>query len=231
MADTTAATRLVEIADPALPSRTSPIEEKSTAEKVKAALLLLAIGVALCAASLWLWRSGHSFYGFVAGAIGLFGVVAAFSGSTLQAACPYCATSIGTILDRTQGRQIRCENCSEYSVVNAGLLRPLDPATKSDTPKFESPVFRNGAWPKACAACGEAPVRFDDLSKTSVGLAPALMGHLQIVRGAVKGIPYCAEHHDQLSLSVGIDKKLYLRWTSLRMMRRYLAANLRRATY
>jgi hypothetical protein len=125
-----------------------------------------------------LWNRG--------GAIGLFALVAAFSGSLLRATCPYCAANIATILNRAEGRQVRCENCSEYSTVNASLLRPLDPATTSDTPKFESPIFRNGAWPNACVACGEVPVRVDDLSKTTVGVLPAVMGHLQIVRGSVE---------------------------------------------
>jgi hypothetical protein len=52
-----------------------------------------------------------------------------------------------------------------------------------------------------------------------------LVGHLQVIRGSVKGIPYCDKHRDKLALKVGSDKKLLLQWTSLRMMRRYLAAN------
>jgi hypothetical protein len=41
-----------------------------------------------------------------------------------------------------------------------------------------------------------------------VGLAPALLGHLQVVRGSVSGIPYCDTHRERLSLKIGIDKKL-----------------------
>jgi len=47
----------------------------------------------------------------------------------------------------------------------------------------------------------------------------------------VSGIPYCSKHRDVLALKVDMDKKLYLAWTSLRMMRRYLAANLKRPVY
>jgi hypothetical protein len=228
MAEPTVLSGLVEIADPPVPRSSSPIEEKSAIEKLKTSLLALLIGLVLCSASWWLWRYGYRFYGIVAGAIGLFGIVAAFGGSLLRAACPYCRAKIDTILNRDEGRQVRCDKCSEYSTVKAGLLRPLDPATRSDVPKFESPIFRDAAWPKACVACGDVPVRVDDLSKTTVGVLPALMGHLQIVRGSVSGIPYCGKHRDQVSLKIGIDKKLSLCWTSLRMMRRYLAANRKR---
>jgi hypothetical protein len=51
---------------------------------------------------------------------------------------------------------------------------------------------------------------------------PALMGHLQMVRGSISGIPYCDRHRDKMSLKVGSDKKLFLCWGSLRVMRRYL---------
>ena len=47
----------------------------------------------------------------------------------------------------------------------------------------------------------------------------------------MSGIPYCDKHRDTLALRVGSDKKLFLRWTSLRMMRRYLAANRGRQAY
>jgi hypothetical protein len=74
-------------------------------------------------------------------------------------------------------------------------------------------------------------VRLDDLSKTTVGAAHALLGRVAIVRGSVSGIPYCEKHRDKLALKIGVDKKLILCWTSLRMMRRYLAANRSRQAY
>jgi hypothetical protein len=57
------------------------------------------------------------------------------------------------------------------------------------------------------------------------------MGHLQIVRGSISGIPYCDIHRDKMSLNVGSDEKLFLWSSSLRMMRRYLAANRNRQVY
>jgi hypothetical protein len=39
------------------------------------------------------------------------------------------------------------------------------------------------------------------------------------------------KRRDKLALKVGSDQKLLLRWTSLRMMRRYLAANRNRPAF
>jgi hypothetical protein len=230
MASPATAPQLVEIADPPVPSRATPIQERSALEKARNFALMLGIGIALCAASWWLLHHGVVFYGMVAGAIGLFCVIGAFFGSNLKASCPYCNGAMD-VLDRKEGRRVRCEKCNEYSTVNAGLLRPIDPATTSETPEFESPVFRGAVWPNGCVACGAPPARFDDLSKTSLGGGAALLGALQVVRGSVKGIPYCDQHREKLSLKVTGDKKMYFRWVSLRMMRRYVAANKNRQPY
>jgi hypothetical protein len=219
-----AAANLVEVDDPPLPSHSGPIQSRSAGEKAKNFSISLLMAIAFGSASWWLLHHGFTFYAISAGLVGLFAGVAAFFGSCEKAACPFCGATVD-VLDRTEGRKIRCEKCSEYSTVNAGIIRPLDPVTNSAKPEFESPAFRNGIWPKGCVACGAPPVRLDDLSTTSVGGAALLVGALHIMRGAVKGVPYCAQHRDQLALKVSSDKKLILRWTSLRMMRRYLAVN------
>jgi hypothetical protein len=231
MASSAPASHLVEIADPPVPSRSYPVVDKAPAEKLQTFAMCLGIAVGSGAASWFLLQLGYRFYGFGAGAVGVFAVIAAFGGSTLKSTCPYCASGIDSILNREEGRQVQCEKCFEYSTVNVGILRPLDPSTKSERPKFESPVYKKAVWPNACVACGEPPVRCDDLSKTTVGAIPALMGHLQIIRGSVSGIPYCDKHRDKMALKVGSDKKLLLQWTSLRMMRRYLAANRSQPVY
>jgi hypothetical protein len=234
MASPAAATHLVEIADPPVPRRTSPVREMSTEEKLKITALLVAVGAGLCVGSWWLFHHDATFWGIVAGAFGLLFCVAGLGSKNLKAACPYCGGKIDTIArkDRGEGTHVHCERCYEYSTVHAGILSPLDPAKVSETPKFESPVFQNSVWPKGCVACGEAPVRFDDLSKTTVGAVPALMGRLQVMRGSVSGIPYCDKHKDKISLKMSsTDKKLIMCWTSLRMMRKYLAANRNRPVY
>jgi hypothetical protein len=230
MASPATAPQLVEVADPPVPSRTTPIQERSAFEKARNFVLMEAAGVAFCALSWWLLHHGVTFFGISAGAIGLFCVAGAFFGSAKKASCPYCNGALD-VLDLKEGRRVRCEKCNEYSTVNAGLLRPLDPATTSETPEFESPMFRSAVWPNGCVACGAPPVRFDDLSKTSLGGGAALLGAVQVLRGSVKGIPYCDKHREKLGLKVTGEKKMYFRWSSLRMMRRYVAANKGRAAY
>ena len=230
MASPAAAPQLVEVADPPVPSRTTPIQERSAFEKVRTFALMLASGAVLCAVSWWLLHHSFIFYGISAGAIGLFCAIGAFFGSTKKSSCPYCGSAVD-VLDCKEGRRVRCEKCNEYSTVNASLLRPLDPATTSETQEFESPVFRGDVWPNACVACGAPPVRFDDLSKTSLGGGAALLGAMQVLRGSVKGIPYCDKHREKLGLKLTGEKKMYFRWSSLRMMRRYVAVNRTRQPY
>ena len=211
----------------------TPVREMSTGEKLKLTAILVCAGLAGCALGWWLLHNGSPIRGTVIGLLGLFCVIAGFGPKSLTAACPYCGAKIDSISrkDRGDGEQVRCEKCSEYAVVNAALLRPLDPATTSEKPKFESPVFKNSVWPRGCVACGETPVRFDDLSKTSLNAPAAVLGVIRVARGSVTGVPYCDKHRDNISLKVNRDKKLIMSWTSLRMMRKYLAANRSRQTY
>jgi len=207
-----------------------PIVEHSAMQKIKNFVLMLGIGVVLCVVSWWLLHNGFLFYGISSGAIGLFCVIGSFFCSVKKSSCPYCGGALD-ILDLREGRRVRCEKCNEYSTVNVGLLKPLDPATISETMEFESPVFRSSLWPNGCVACGAQPVRFDDLAKTSLGGAAALLGHVQVLRGSVKGIPYCDKHKEKLGLKVTGEKKMFFRWSSLRMMRKYVAANRNQPTY
>lgn len=228
MASPAPAMNLVEVADPPLPTRMSPIREMAFAEKLKVTAMLVGAGLALCALGWWLFHNGMPIKGAIAGLFGLFCVIAGLGPKALVSSCPFCGTKIDTISrkDRGEGKHVRCEKCSEYSIANAGVLRPLDPkSVVSDKPEFESPVFRNGVWPKGCVLCGEPPVRFDDLSKTSLNASAAALGMVKIAWGSIKGVPYCDQHRDKMTLKIGSDKKMFLCWTSLRMMRRYLAAN------
>src|SRR5262245_18195076 len=96
--------------DPPLPSRSCPIEDKSLAQKAKATLTTLAIAAVLLPLAWWLWRHGFVFYAIVAGAVGAFAVVGSF-GSTLRSSCPFCRAEVDDILDRSEGRLVRCEAC------------------------------------------------------------------------------------------------------------------------
>lgn len=187
MASPAAVSYLVEIADPPVPSRTTAIQKKSLTENLKHIAYVLGLASILCIGSWLLLSYGYLLYGVASGGLGVLSIFAAFAGAKNKAACPYCGASIDIQSYHKEGTQIQCGKCHEYSQRNVSLLRPLDPATTSETPKFESPVFRNSLWPNACVACGEPPVRFDDLSKTTVGALPALVGHLQIIRGLGQG--------------------------------------------
>ena len=130
MASSAPASHLVEIADPPVSSRSYPVVDKAPAEKLKTFAMCLGIAVGSGAASWFLLQLGYRFYGFGAGAVGVFAVIAAFGGSTLKSTCPYCASGIDSILNREEGRQVQCGKCFEYSTVNVGILRPLAPFDK-----------------------------------------------------------------------------------------------------
>jgi hypothetical protein len=233
MASTAPASHLVEIADPPLPTRATAVTEMSSEEKLRATLLLAVVGLGLCGIAWAAFHSGYTFWGVVTGGLGALVVIAAFSTKGLQTSCPHCGAVITGIprKNQGQGRELHCKKCYEYSVVSGGKAKAMDPAAKSQTTKFISPVFKDSVWPKACVACGEPPVRLDDLSKKSVSLTPALLGRLRVMSGSVSGVPYCDKHRDQIDLQIGSDKKMTMRWDSLRMMRRYLAANRNRQTF
>jgi hypothetical protein len=231
MANSEGGVQLVDVSDPPVPGRSTPVVDKSLGVKLKEALRLIAVGLLLVGVSVGLWRWGFRIYPFVLGGFGVLCVVGGLSGSLRRADCPFCRGDVDAISGK-EGEFARCPVCSEYSVVNAGLLRPLDPSTTSPDPKFESPVYINMAWPRGCVECGEPPVKFADLSKINVGAAAAVVGVLSVARARVRGVPYCDKHKDAVALGLGVDNKtVYLKWRSLRMMRRYLVANRRRPVY
>jgi hypothetical protein len=116
-------------------------------------------------------------------------------------------------------------------VLSAGELGPLDPNTSSDTPRFESPLFENARWPKACVGCGAPPTRLDDVSGRTLSAGHLVLARVAVQSVRVHGIPYCEAHRNCVHAKVGQDRRVRLRWSSLRMMRRYLAANRSRAPH
>lgn len=214
--------------DPPLPHGRNLVGEMSIGKKLKIMGILLAAAVVCGGASWFLLGHGRYIWGTILGAVGLFCLVAGLGPKNWTAACPHCGADIDTIDagKAAEGKPVRCDGCSEYSTVTDGMLHALDPAaTSADKVAFESPAFRGGSWPDGCVACGAPPVRFEDVSKLSVGGPELLLGGVGVSRGSVKGVPYCGQHKDLLALKVDVDKKLRIRWASLRMMRRYLAAN------
>jgi hypothetical protein len=104
-------------------------------------------------------------------------------------------------------------------------VRAHDPKAVSEVPKFVSPVFDSGVWPKGCVACGEPPTRLDEVKTHSVSYGNLAFGRLWVTSGKAKGIPYCEKHRDAVALKIDQQKRVTLEWCSLPMMRRYMAVN------
>src|SRR5262249_21352945 len=149
--------RLVEAADAPLPSRATSLEalSKEEARKNTVILILLALGLG-CTGGV-LWHFGHTIWGGIAGGIGLLFAIVSLSPKALVAPCPYCSHRMGGQLESDETKELHCEKCFEYSILEGKTVRPLDPSTVSETPRFEAPVFQNLRWPKACVACGTPP--------------------------------------------------------------------------
>jgi len=162
---------------------------------------------------------------------GGFGVVAAFflamifSPAAKVAVCVYCGHRNTGALGDEESKELPCENCREYLLLHQGSVRALDPATVSKPPRFISPLFEGNVWPVGCVDCGAEAARYDELKSSSVNAVALATGRLRVMKGSAQGVPYCAQHKDGVTLSVGQDLTLELTWSSLRMMRRYLAQN------
>jgi hypothetical protein len=167
----------------------------------------------------------------IGGIFALFSVLMikeSFTSDVWVAACPYCAAVFETtqgLNPAKEGKIVQCKNCWEYSIYSGGRVRAHDPNSISEVPSFLSPVFEGGVWPKGCVACGEPPTRLDEVKARDVSYGMLAMGRLWVTSGKASGIPYCDRHKDAVSLKFDSQKRLQLEWCSLRMMRRYLAAN------
>ena len=227
------AAQLADIQDPPLPQRANSLVQMSSEEARKNTITVLGMSVVLLAGAAWLWQHGYGFWGVVAGVLGLILGISAFGAKSLMAPCPFCSHRIPGIAgkDKSEGSIIQCPQCYQYSIIKGNKAQALDPVTAPTDRKYETPVFAEGVWPRACVACGASATRFDDLTKRNVNALGLLAGRLVVVKGTLSGVPYCDQHHDGVELTVTQSKKLLLSWTSLRMMRRYLAANRNRQPF
>jgi ribosomal protein S27E len=192
------------------------------AEEGKGCVLVL--GIAFGAAGAWLYFDGRWIVGSVAALLALLLFVAVFSKAKGPVAqCPYCFATIKVFA--AAAPEIQCAGCWEYFVAHDNALHPLDPSTVSETPQYETPLFANARWPNACVGCGDAPTRFDRISGASVSLAHLVVGQVVVGSKTVRGVPYCDTHRDRIAVSVSQTRRVCLRWSSVRMMRRYLSAN------
>lgn len=220
--------RLVDVGDPPLPQRSSPLTEMSAEEAHKNTLTAFAFAIVFGVAAAALFYYSHLVWAAIIGVLAVLMVLAAFEKKSRVAQCPYCASQM-TVAREENLDPRQCAQCFDYSVVKAGALVPLDPDILSMTPKFEAPLFKDAVWPNGCVACGAPPTRLDDATGRTVNAAALIVARISVSSGRAQGIPYCAAHRDAVAIKVGQDRNVRLLWSSLRMMRRYMRANLLRA--
>jgi len=226
--------------DPPLPNRTTRISEPSAAVVAQdnRNLILLAIVAAILGAGAFVFH--HTILGSVLGAFALLCIIGVFSKKSLVGQCPYWMATFRSASKRIPPRH-RCENCSEYSAVADKTLRPLDPnTTASQIPEFEAPVFKSTSFPNTCAACGAPATRVDQVQASKTDRTMAALSAARLAHSLATGspaallfrktqasitVPYCSQHKDAVELKIVGNKTPVLVWSSLRMMRRYLAAN------
>lgn len=211
--------------DPPVPAAVSSLTDMTSGEVWKNKLILAAFGVVLGGIAVGLYANEHTFWAAVFGLGAVLFLVLIFSPGSKVATCPYCGHRNAGMLMEDENREVQCENCFEYLVVIKGTVRAMAPDAVSEVPKFVTPLFKDADWPNACAGCGAAPTRLDELRSTSMSALALAAGRVRFMTGTVSGVPYCDLHKDCVTLSVTQDRRLQLKWSSLRMMRRYLALN------
>ncbi len=170
----------------------------------------------------WLQTTGYVLGGLVA-AMGIF------MGLTAQEAdCPYCGHRLGTgVFDTLQkgdeDAQIECGNCFEWLLSNQGTVRAFLEADVGDK-TVDAPVCEGGSWPDECIACGAPAVRTEEASSNKFNAGALLVGSLSVSSGSVRGIPYCGEHGDAVSLAIR-DDHLRVEFTDYAARRRYVSVN------
>jgi hypothetical protein len=229
------------IADPPIPNRTTRITPPSAAVKARDNFnlgLMAAILIAVAAVCFW---TNHSVAAYIFGGLGLVLIISLFTKKSDIGQCPYCMAEFRETV-AVRDKLLRCEQCGEYSQVTNKTVKPMDPSTYSDSPKFESALFKQGSMPNACAACGASATRLDTVTTSSMNKTLAVAGAARLMTGAPGvaifsnkqasiNIPYCDHHRDAVALSFDWRKRPVLTWSSLRMMRRYLLVNRSKEKY
>lgn len=222
--------------DAPVPNRTTRIVPPPVAVKAKDNFnmaIMAVIFIAVGAVCFWL---KHSVAGSALGGLGLVFLISIFSKKTDVGQCPYCMAQFRDSKLTVKDGVMCCEQCGEYSEVANKTVKPLDPTTYSNTPRFESALFKQGSMPNACASCGAPATRLDTVSTSSVNKTLAVAGAARLIASAPGvaifsnkqasiAIPYCDQHRDAVALSFDWRKRPIVTWCSLRMMRRYIFVN------
>jgi hypothetical protein len=220
-------------------TRITPPPAAVTAKDNFSMAVMAAIFIVAGAVCFWM---KHSVAGYILVGLGLVCVFSIFSKRTDVGQCPFCMAQFRESTMTVKEGLLRCEKCGEYSQVANKTVKPLDPATFSNSPKFESAVFKQGSMPNACASCGAPATRLDAVSASSLNKTLAVAGTARLMTGAPGlaifsnkqasiSIPYCDQHREAVALSFDWRKRPILTWCSLRMMRRYLAVNRGKENY
>jgi hypothetical protein len=223
------------VADPPVPNRSTRIAPPSAAVKAKDNLNMGIMAVVAGLIAAVCFGTGHSLPGYILGILAAIFLVSIFTKKTDVGQCPYCLAEFRETVS-VKDHLLRCDQCGEYSQVTNKVVKPLDPVTYSNTPKFESAVFKQGSMPNACAACGAPATRLDTVATSSMNKSLAAVGAARLMTGAPGlaifsstqasiSIPYCDQHREAVGLSFDWRKRPVLSWSSLRMLRRYLAVN------
>jgi len=215
--------RLVDVMAPRPPDRANPLFDPSKTEiatRVKAGVGGIVFGVV---AGGLLYYFDLIFWSLALGGFfTLVGVLSIFGRNHKWASCPFCTERVDNIAPRSRSPK-RCQKCGEYSSVGDGQLRAYAPDTVANTPTFESFLYADTHWPRACVLCGAPPTRLDELSSNKINAGYLIVGTLRISSTTLRGVPYCDAHKDAVTLFT--TGGVRLRWRSLPMLRRYLAAN------
>ena len=232
VAQTEVPTNLVDVGDPPVTPNVTRLT-KPTAGIVAMKIVYTILGTAFVGAvgiGLYMWLEIvwlTIVVWVVAVLVLVMGLIGAFK--DLIAQCPYCGKLIGTEPDddlsiSQEPKALRCRHCSEYLLVQNGEVRAHDPNGFDPNGTFESVCFKDNVWPRGCVVCGAWPTRYEHVYAGKLNAGALLVGQVSTSRGDVAGVPHCDQHKDGVALKI-VDDKLRLRWQSLRMMRRYLAAN------
>jgi len=223
-------------ADLPVPDRTTRIGRPTAEMEAKSNLTAGIMGAVFAIAGTVAYWRGHSIGAYILGGLGVVLFISIFTKKTDVGQCPYCLGNFTATPTIVASGLSRCEKCGEYSQIANKIVKPMDPATYSESPKFESALFKQGSMPNACAACGAPATRLDTVTSSTMNKTLAAAGAARLMTGtpglaifsskqASISIPYCDQHRNAVTIGFDWRKKPILTWSSLRMMRRYLAVN------
>lgn len=127
---------------PPVPNRTTKITAPTASVRTRDNInlaIFAAIVFAVAAAFYW---TKHPVPAYGLAAFGLLLLVSLFSKKSDVGQCPFCMNQFRVTVAVAKDGLLRCEHCGEYSQVLDKIVKPLDPSTYSESPRFESAMFK-----------------------------------------------------------------------------------------